>query len=88
VSRGTTILFAFTGLISAIALAIVLFSERPHGTDADFQRLVGGIGEGSTIEPSPCLHGFDSRLEGGCSLDVGAMPGAKPFCTCGESLSR
>jgi hypothetical protein len=53
------------------------FARRPSG---DFQQLVGGLGFGGAGDLSGCAHGFDPRLERGCGMRCGPVPGGDLFC--------
>ncbi len=68
-------------MLAACAGGVILWEGfRPRAPSEEFQRLVGGLGFGPTVELSPCENGFDPRLAGECSREAGPIPAGKPFC--------
>ncbi len=78
-SRGAGVLVALL-LLTAGAAAALSAGGRDGGRAEEFQGLVGGLGFGPAVDLSGCAFGFDPRLDGGCALDRGSVPGAACFC--------
>jgi hypothetical protein len=79
-----TLLFGIALLL--VASGVALFSEcwpdaRQRERAESFQRLVGGLGFGPTLDLSGCAFGFDPRLDGSCAEERGPIPGGSYFCT-------
>lgn len=72
------------------ALGVVLHENRDQRGRAEhrveFQRLVGGLGFGASVDISHCCFCFDPRLRGVCSYWEGPIPGG--FFLCAEHLGR
>ncbi|MGH7162441.1 MAG: hypothetical protein ACREID_03070 [Planctomycetota bacterium] len=48
--------------------------------DEAFQRLVGGLGLGPTLDLARCAREFDPRLECACGLRHDPLPAGSMFC--------
>ena len=80
-SRGLLLALLLLVAASAAALAAEGHAEQACAARAeDFQRLVGGLGFGPTLDWSECPFSFDPRLEDACGADLGPIAGGGCFC--------
>ena len=76
----------WTALNACLALAAgaVLLLGQAGGSRGErgraFQDLTGGLGFGPALDLERCEFGFDPRLCGHCSGDMGIVPGGMTFC--------
>jgi hypothetical protein len=83
-SKGPVILL--TTVMSLATVAGVLLAvgagpaHRRQASAAEFQRLVGGLGFGPSVEFGRCPFSFDPRLGRCCAQDFGPVPGGAYFC--------
>ncbi len=73
-SRGLALL-----LLAACAIVATDTLAESKPQSAEFQRLVGGLGCGPSVELETCAHDVDPRL-GACAWDVGPLPGGGCYC--------
>jgi hypothetical protein len=77
-------LFVLLMLLAGASAAVLTLEPGVGGgrqpATAAFQRQVGGLGFEPALDLSGCAFGFDPRLEGWCTANVGALPGGACFC--------
>jgi len=82
--KGLTSLVLGLSLLCAGTAAAVASSLRENKDSRtrqqDFQRLVGGLGTGPTVDLSGCPFSFDARLADSCRYDRGPIAGGAFFC--------
>jgi hypothetical protein len=82
--KGLTLLVLGISLLCASTAVTMASSFREIGDSRtrqqDFQRLVGGLGTGPTVDLSGCPFSFDARLADSCRYDRGPIPGGEFFC--------
>jgi hypothetical protein len=70
-------------LAGASVLAVAFTSHRNEARtrhEQQFQRLVGGLGMGPSIDLGTCAADFDPRIGAPCSRNLEPVPGAAGFC--------
>ncbi|MBM4072990.1 MAG: hypothetical protein FJ271_29300 [Planctomycetes bacterium] len=78
--------FIFVGILMLTMLAaaaltadnLSLARRRSHADE--FQRLLGGLGLGPSVDLAGCPMCFDARASFACKEDEGALPGSKFLC--------
>jgi hypothetical protein len=81
-SRGSRLFFLLLLLTGAAGTVLVVEDRRGRELPAraeSFQRLVGGLGFGPSLNLSDCAFDFDPRLEGSCAMDYGPLAGGACF---------
>ena len=69
-----------TAVAIAVAAAASARSPESAARSEEFQRVVGGLGWGASIDLSACPRAFDPRLGLSCPDDVGPLAGGLRFC--------
>jgi len=77
------LLMAIAALAIA-AIAVIVVDASPERADqkrsGEFQRLVGGLGFGPSLDLSRCAFSFDPRIESDCHWNTSPIPGGYCFC--------
>lgn len=76
------LLVGIVGFTGAAAALVVLESRAEQAESAkatDFQRLVGGLGFGTSLDAS-CGFAFDPRFESFCRQEIWPIPAGGYFC--------
>lgn len=60
--------------------SLSLKGKTDHSTEANFQRIVHGVGIGATTKPTWCYINFDPRIDPRCPCIEWPIPGG--FCYC------
>jgi len=82
-ARGPFVLGTLIVTLALVASVVVMgdAARSPQGEGAlEFQRMVGGLGFGPTVDLSGCVFSFDPRLCDTCSYHLGPIPGGEYFC--------
>ena len=83
-SRAPALFGAATALFVLAAAAVVTCAGRGDAAraarGAEFQRLVGGLGLGPSIDLAQCGRSFDARIAGDCAERLDAAPGGVLPC--------
>ena len=80
---GATRLLVVVSTLALGALAVTTLgshrSARSASASRDFQRLVGGLGLGPSLDLSRCAPAFDPRVGATCPERVGPIPAGDAF---------
>jgi hypothetical protein len=77
------ILAATIASLALGATVVVLqasFAPARSQTRRSFQRLVGGLGLGASLDAARCWFSFDPRIQGVCGNDVWPIPSGRFYC--------
>jgi hypothetical protein len=81
--KGPAILLLVVTALASLAAVLVACDALPRSAAdgaTEFQRIVGGLGFGSSAQLIPCSYDFSPRLEDGCDADTWPIPGGRYFC--------
>jgi hypothetical protein len=82
-TRGRVLLVVLVLLVGTTVLVLVFdpgSSPRQKAASVAFQKQVGGLGFGASLDLAGCAFGFDPRLDSSCSESSGPVAGGACFC--------